>query len=105
MFSAAELHNWGVVDVLAKNGEGEQALYEYVAKHSRKRNAYEAFHKVRQTYNPITYEELMDAAQIWVAAALRLGPKDLRLMERLVKAQDRISNSSPVTGVGGEGYA
>ena len=105
IFSAEQLHDWNVVDVLAKNGEGEKAIYEYVAKHSRKRNAYQAFHKVRQTYNPITYGELMDAALIWVETALRLGPKDLRLMERLVKAQEKISNSSPVTGVGREGYA
>ena len=104
LYSAAELYDWGVVDVLAKNGEGEKALYEYVAKHSRKRNTFQAFHKVRQIFNPITYGELMDGAHIWVEAALRLGPKDLRLMERLVKAQERIANGSPIAGMGG-GYA
>ncbi len=105
IYSAAQLHDWGVVDVLARNGDGEKALYEFVARHSRKRNAYQAFHKVRQTYNPITYEELMDVTLIWVESALNLGPKELRLMERLVKAQEKLSNSSAVAGAGGGEYA
>jgi DSF synthase len=105
IYSAKQLHDWGVVDVLAENGGGEKALYEYVVKHSRKRNAYQAFHKVRQTYNPITYGEMMDVTLVWVEAALNLGPKDLRLMERLVKAQEKISKRSPVAGVGGGDYA
>ena len=105
IYRAKQLHDWGVVDVLAENGGGEKALYEYVGKHSRKRNAYQAFHKVRQTYNPITYGELMDVTLVWVEAALKLGPKDLRLMERLVKAQEKISNRSPVAGMGRGEYA
>jgi DSF synthase len=105
IYSAAQLHDWGVVDVLAKDGEGEKALSEYVTRHSRKRNSFQAFHKVRQTCNPITYEELMDVAMIWVQTALNLGPKDLRLMERLVKAQDKISNGSPIAGAGGGDYS
>ncbi|MDX1815028.1 MAG: crotonase/enoyl-CoA hydratase family protein [Thermodesulfobacteriota bacterium] len=104
-YSAAQLHEWGIVDVLAKNGEGENALYAYVDRHFRKRNAYQAFHKVRQTYNPISYEELMEVALIWVQTALHLRPKDLRLMERLVKAQEKISNGSLVAGLGGGDYA
>ena len=104
-YTAAQLHEWGVVDVLAKNGEGEKALVEYVARHSRKRNSFQAFHKVRQTYNPITYGELMDVTLIWVEAALKLGPKDLRLMERLVKAQEKILYSSPIAGVGGGDFS
>ena len=106
MYSAAELHDMGVVDVLAEDGEGEKVLYEFIARHSRKRNTYQSFHKVRQSFAPITYEELMGVALIWVEAALRLGAKDFRIMERLLKAQGRISNGlSVVGGMRGEGYA
>lgn len=105
-YSAAELHDMGVVDVLAEDGEGEKALYDFVTRHSRKRNAYQAFHKVRQSYAPITYDELMGVAQVWVKAALSLGPRDIRVMERLLNAQERLSDGLPgARGLRGGMYA
>ena len=91
LFDAAELHEMGVVDVLAEDGEGEKAVYEYMAKNMRRRNAYQSVLKARQRIHPITLEELMDIADIWVDAAMSLETKDIRLMERLVRAQDRIA--------------
>lgn len=102
VYSAAQLHELGIVDVLAEDGEGEGALYDFVSKHSRRRNTYQSFHRVRQTFHPISHGELMDAADIWVEAAFKLGSKDLRLMDRLVKAQEKLSDVSPVPGRAGE---
>lgn len=90
LFDAAELHELGVVDVLAEDGEGEKAVYEYMAQHSRRRNAYQSVLKARQRVHPITLEELMDIADLWVDAAMNLEAKDIRLMERLVRAQDKV---------------
>jgi len=105
-YSATELYDMGVVDVVVEDGKGEKALNEFVARHSRKRNTYQSFHKVRQSYVPISYGELMEVVLVWVEAALRLGEKDFRVMERLLKAQDRLSNGlSGVGGMRGEGYA
>jgi DSF synthase len=39
--------------------------------------------------NPITRAELDRIVDLWVDAALSLGPTDLRVMERLAAAQDR----------------
>lgn len=89
IYRAAEMKEMGVVDILAENGEGETAISEYVAWHSRKRNAYQGILKVRRIINRIDREELDEIAKVWVDAALRLGPKDMKLMERLIKAQDR----------------
>jgi len=33
----------------------------------------------------------MEVKEIWVDSAMRLGPREIRLMERLVNAQARIS--------------
>jgi DSF synthase len=88
-YSAAELHEMGVVDVLAEDGKGENALHEFVKTHDRRRNAFQALYDVRQRYRPISYEELSDIAEIWVDAALRLGTKDIRIMERILKAQGK----------------
>lgn len=91
LFDAAELHEMGVVDVLAEDGEGEKAVYEYMTQNLRRRNAYQSVLKVRQRVNPITHEELVDIADVWVDAAMKLETKDIRLMERLVRAQDKIA--------------
>lgn len=100
MYGAEELYEMGVVDVLAEDGEGEEAVYQFIRKHSRSRNAHQAIQKVRQRFNPITREELMDITTIWVDAALRLEAKDLRVMERLVRAQVKLVETQPTHVVG-----
>lgn len=87
IYTGEELHEMGVVDVLAEDGEGEQAVYGYIARENRGRNGYRALRAARRLSNPVTLEELMGITQIWVDAALRLTPRDLRMMERLVVRQ------------------
>ncbi len=55
---------------------------------NRAKNSHQAMRKVKDICNPITREELMDITKVWVEAALNLGSKDLRMMERLVKRQN-----------------
>lgn len=94
VYSAAEMHEMGIVDVLAEQGEGEAAVYEYVARHARRRNALQAILKVRRIINKIDRSELDEIAEVWVDAALNLGAKDMKLMERLIKAQDRLQEET-----------
>lgn len=89
VYSAAELHEMGIVDVLAEDGCGESAVREYIAANRGKWNAHYAMFQARQRVRPITLEELRDVVDIWVDAALRLPESDLRKMERLVTSQDR----------------
>ncbi|MEQ1593383.1 MAG: crotonase/enoyl-CoA hydratase family protein [Thiobacillaceae bacterium] len=87
LYSAEEMHEMGVVDILAEPGEGEQAVYEFVRKEARQRNGTLALRAAREISQPITHDELIRISTIWVDAALRLEPKDLRMMERLVARQ------------------
>ncbi len=89
MYTAEELFDMGVVDILAERGEGEAALHEYINNHRRARNGLTGIQRARQRINPLTYEELADVTDIWVDAALKLEPRNLRLMDRLVRAQNR----------------
>ncbi|GAB4072707.1 crotonase/enoyl-CoA hydratase family protein [Ancylobacter sonchi] len=87
--TAEELHAMGVVDILAEDGQGRQAVIDYVARHNRKHNAHHAMYRARRRVNPITLEELIDVVDIWAEAALNLTEADLRKMDRLCTAQNR----------------
>lgn len=87
LYTAEEMYDMGVVDVLAEDGLGEVALYDYIKREQRARNGYRAFRKAKRLVNPVTREELMAAAAVWVDTAFKLEPKDIRMMERLVTRQ------------------
>ncbi len=99
LFSAEELYELGVVDILADVGEGINVVQNYIRKHSRAKNGLHAIRQVRDYLNPLTYEELMDVAEIWVDAALNLTQRDLRMMSKLVGAQNRLKPSAAVNVV------
>jgi DSF synthase len=90
-YSAEQLYDMGIVDVLAEDGEGVRAVNDYIRKHQRSYNGLTAIQQVRQRLFPLTYQELDDVVAIWVDAAMRLTDRDLRTMERLVAAQHRLA--------------
>ena len=89
VYTAEELHRLGVVDILAEDGQGENAVRDYIARNRRKHNAHKAMYRSKRRINPLTYEELRDIVDIWLDAAMELGEQDLRKMTRLVEAQGR----------------
>ena len=84
---AAKLHEMGIIDVLARDGEGETAVQAWIAKNSRRRSGHQAVMQVRKQVNPVTRDELDAIADTWVDCALRLEDRDLRMMSRVVRAQ------------------
>jgi DSF synthase len=89
IYSAEELHEMGVVDILAEDGMGEEAVREYIDRQTYRRNAYRGVFQTRRRVNPITKQELLDVVDIWVESALNLQEQDLRRMARLAGAQER----------------
>ncbi|MCC6473583.1 MAG: crotonase/enoyl-CoA hydratase family protein [Burkholderiales bacterium] len=89
IWSAAELHGMGLVDVLAAHGQGEAATREWIMNTGKRRNGMQAVFQARKQVHPITREELDRIAEVWVDAALRLEEKDLKMMARLVRSQSR----------------
>lgn len=88
IYSGEELYQMGVVDVLAEDGQGEYALQHWIKKNHRSLNSFQAINRAKQRVNPLTYQELNDIVEVWVDAALRLDERNLKVMERLVRAQD-----------------
>jgi DSF synthase len=91
---ATEMHKLGIVDVLATDGQGETAVRNWLAKNAKRRNGMQAVFRARQFIHPVTREELDGIVELWVDAALRLGERDLRMMNRLVRAQTRRMGST-----------
>jgi len=89
ILSAAELHKLGVVDVVATDGQGETAVRNWIAKNAKRRNGMQAVFRARQFIHPVTRAELDGIVELWVDAALRLGERDVKMMNRLVRAQLR----------------
>ena len=89
VYSAEEMFDMGIVDVLAEEGQGRAALYKKINECEKHKNGRMAMQKVMARTEPVDYDELLDVCKIWVEAAMQLTEKDLRMMNRLVKAQDR----------------
>jgi DSF synthase len=89
LYSAEKLYELGVIDVLADVGAGQLALGEYVRNARRKSNALELFRSVQNEYHQVPYEELLNITTKWVEAALKLERSKTRIMERLVRAQNK----------------
>jgi DSF synthase len=89
IYTARQLYDMGVVDVLAPDGAGEAAVYGFIKKHAKSANGRRAIEMIRREIEPVTREELMRVVEIWADAALRLTERDLRMMDRLVRAQSK----------------
>lgn len=90
IYSAEELHEAGLIDILVEDGKGVEAVNDYVKKQERRSNGFLAVQKARHRFNPVTQQELMDITTVWVDAALKLNEKDLKVMDRFVRSQEKL---------------
>ncbi|HEX3347841.1 MAG TPA: crotonase/enoyl-CoA hydratase family protein [Acetobacteraceae bacterium] len=89
IYTAEELHEIGLVDVLAEDGEGEDTLRAYIDRNRRKFNAHRAIYQARRIARPVPKQELVDIVDVWVDAVFQLTDHDMRRMTHLTAAQDR----------------
>jgi len=94
IYTARELFDLGVIDVITPDGTGEAAVYSFIKRHSKSLNARRGLEQIAREFDPITYGELARVVEIWADAAMRLEPKDLRMMERLLRAQARSESAA-----------
>jgi DSF synthase len=88
-FDAGTLHAEGVVDILADEGRGQDAVREYARKYRRRHNALRSVCGAMRETGPSDVE-LEAIVRLWAEAALRIGETDLRMMEKLVARQERL---------------
>jgi DSF synthase len=96
IYSAEEMRALGVVDIVTEDGQGEAEVAALIQRRSRSRNGLAALAATRRRVHRLDFSELLDVVQIWVDAALRLTPRDLKLMQRLVSRQNGLGESHQV---------
>ena len=90
VYSAEEMFDMGIVTMLVDDGEGEQAVRDYIAGNRPHHSGHVAVFEAGRRVDPLDYAELKDIVENWAATALKLDPRDLRLMRRLATAQTRL---------------
>ncbi len=88
-YGAEELYEMGIVDVLADEGKGEQALETYVMRHRKTRHAAMGLRSAIRASDPVSRESLMSVVDIWVDTAMTLEERDLNRMQYLIRAQQK----------------
>lgn len=89
IYTAEQLHRAGLVDLVVDDGNGEASLMKVARSVAPRLRGILSALQARRLAAPITYESLHAVVELWAVCALRLTDRDLRLMERLARAQVR----------------
>jgi DSF synthase len=89
IYTAQELYDMGIVDVLVEDGQGEAAIVEYCQRNRNRFAAERAVYRARRAANPVELDELLEITNVWADTAMTLTDADVRKMERLADAQER----------------
>jgi DSF synthase len=97
-FSAEELLDMGVIDVVAEPGAGEAAVHQLIKRRQSQVHAHNAMNSVDRMLHPVTLQELYDVVSLWVNAAMTLSSRGQEWMRRLhmqqLKAFGLVSSQS-----------
>jgi DSF synthase len=89
-YTAKELFDIGAIDEVVEDGLGLAATRQFIFSRQRRGNTHAAFRAAKRFFQPISRNELDDIVTVWTDAALHLESRDLRMMARLVRAQDKL---------------
>ena len=89
LYTADQLYRRHLVDLVVEDGEGEAAIEAVIQSVNPRLRGTLAALEARRAAAPVTYESLMTIVDLWTESALQLADRDLRLMERLARAQVR----------------
>jgi DSF synthase len=92
VFSAKQMYDAGVVDELVEDGTGLEVTRAILKLRQRRRNSYRAMSMAKREYLPVSLAEMQANVDVWVDAAMKLETRDMRMMARLVRAQDKLSS-------------
>lgn len=90
MYTAEEMKDAGIVHILAEPEKGIETARDYIARGKRRHTGSRAVFEAGRAVAPVPLAELDRVVEIWADACLELRDRDLKVMQRLVSAQDRL---------------
>lgn len=89
VYTASDLYELGVVDVLAADGHGRSVVVDYIRRNRALTPGLHGFQAAMDRILPVSYEDMLGVVDLWVDAALQLSEKNRRLMAYFARAQER----------------
>ena len=90
VYTAEEMHEMGIVTVLADPGQGEEVARDYIQSNMDRHAGHVGVYRAGRRVEPLDLSELRDIVDGWVDTAMKLTDKDLKMMRRLAAAQTRL---------------
>jgi DSF synthase len=92
-YTAEEMKEAGLVHIVVEPGQGFEAVREYMQANKRRHAGARGVYRAGRVVNPISLDELDRIVAIWADSCLQLSARDLKFMQRLVSAQDRLQGT------------
>jgi len=89
LYSADELLQRRLIDTVVPDGDGERAIEQAVREIDPRHRGTIAALRAQRVAAPVRRESLVAIVEQWAESAMGLSDRDLRLMERLARAQVR----------------
>jgi DSF synthase len=93
IYTAEEMKEVGLVHILAEPGQGIEVARDYIQRNKRRHAGARGVYQAGREVNPISLDELDRIVEIWADACLQLREQDLKVMQRLVLAQERLRST------------
>ena len=92
-YTANEMKDAGLVHIVAEPGRGIEAVRDYIERNKRRHAGARGVFRAGREINPVTLGELNRIVAVWADSCLELSERDLKIMQRLISAQDRLQGS------------
>jgi DSF synthase len=86
-YTSEELHETGLVDILAEPGRGEEAVRDFIKSKDGQRSGRQALRAAMRESRFLDFEELRRVAHVWADCALNLSTRDRDVLDFLIKSQ------------------
>ncbi len=90
-FTAEQMYDLGLVHALAEPGDGVNAVRDFIKKSDRRHAGLVGSRRAIKQVWKLELAELNRITELWADTALELREQDLRVMSRLVSAQERVA--------------
>ena len=89
-YTADEMKDAGLVHIVAEPGQGIEVARDYITRSKRRHTGSRAVFEAGRAVAPLLLGELDRVVEIWADTCLELSDRDLKVMQRLISAQDKL---------------